>query len=103
MAKQSADLRTFHVMNLRTVLFRRNLNKIETRDDVLTTLIHLGYFSYDSTRRTARIPNLETRNNFLTQINSEKTKEHSCKYRKDTSRQINQICAFVCSKEKNDF
>ena len=51
----------------------------ENRDDVLTTLIHLGYLSYDSTRRTARIPNLETRNNFLTQIDSEKTKEHSCK------------------------
>ena len=60
-------------------MYENDLNKIETRDDVLTTLIHLGYLSYDSTRRTARIPNLETRNNFLTQIDSEKTKEHSCK------------------------
>lgn len=46
---------------------------------------------------------IEIHNNILAQINSEKTKEHSCKYRKDTGRQINQICAFVCIKEKNDF
>ena len=46
-------------------MYENNLNKIETRDDVLTTLIHLGYLSYDSCRRTARIPNIEIRNNFL--------------------------------------
>ena len=45
--------------------FENDLNKIDTRDDVLTTLIHLGYLSYDAVRRTARIPNLEIRENFL--------------------------------------
>ncbi|MDO5133390.1 MAG: AAA family ATPase [Eubacteriales bacterium] len=45
--------------------FENDLNKISTRDDVLTTLIHLGYLSYNAVRRTVRIPNLEIRNNFL--------------------------------------
>ena len=41
--------------------FENSLNKIETKDDVLTYLIHLGYINYDSTTGLCRIPNKEIR------------------------------------------
>ena len=39
--------------------FKNDLTKINTRDDVLTVLIHLGYLSYDRVRKECYIPNLE--------------------------------------------
>ena len=39
--------------------FLNSLDKIETRDEILTYLIHLGYLSYDAQNRTGTIPNLE--------------------------------------------
>ncbi len=39
--------------------FLNSLDKIETRDEILTYLIHLGYLSYDAQNRTCTIPNLE--------------------------------------------
>ncbi len=48
--------------------FENNLNQINSRDDVLTVLVHLGYLAYDEMKRIVRIPNLEIRQNFLRAI-----------------------------------
>lgn len=39
--------------------FRNDMRNFETKDDVLTLLIHLGYLAYDSVRTEAFIPNKE--------------------------------------------
>ena len=39
--------------------FQNDMSIIQSRDDVLTVLIHLGYLSYDRVRRECFIPNLE--------------------------------------------
>ncbi len=39
--------------------FRNDLSQIESRDDVLTVLIHLGYLSYDRVNQECYIPNKE--------------------------------------------
>ena len=39
--------------------FNNDLAEIHSRDDVLTVLIHLGYLSYDRSRKECFIPNLE--------------------------------------------
>ena len=41
--------------------FENSLNKINTKDDVLTYLIHLGYLNYDPDTQLCRIPNKEIR------------------------------------------
>lgn len=39
--------------------FANDMSTFNSRDDVLTLLIHLGYLSYDSSAKMARIPNKE--------------------------------------------
>ena len=39
--------------------FKNDISQVLSRDDVLTVLIHLGYLSYDRTKRQCHIPNLE--------------------------------------------
>lgn len=39
--------------------FKNDLSLIQTRDDVLTVLIHLGYLSYDRVKKQCFVPNLE--------------------------------------------
>ena len=39
--------------------FKNDLSQVNSRDDVLTVLIHLGYLSYNRVDRTCHIPNLE--------------------------------------------
>ena len=39
--------------------FQNDLSVINSRDDALTALIHLGYLGYDNKRRKAFIPNFE--------------------------------------------
>ena len=39
--------------------FTNSLDKINTKDDVCTFLIHLGYLNYDKTKKLCRIPNRE--------------------------------------------
>ena len=39
--------------------FKNDLTAINSRDDVLTVLIHLGYLSYDRRTKECYIPNLE--------------------------------------------
>lgn len=44
--------------------FENDMTKINSRDDVLTILIHLGYLGYDSGKEEAYIPNEEVRKAF---------------------------------------
>jgi hypothetical protein len=44
-----------------TLDFENDLTSIDSRDAVLTVLIHLGYLSYDSIKQEAHIPNEEVR------------------------------------------
>ena len=45
------------IVNTRS--FKNDMRTFETKDDVLTLLIHLGYLAYDSEKREAFIPNKE--------------------------------------------
>lgn len=44
--------------------FENDMTKINSRDDVLTILIHLGYLGYDAEKEEAYIPNEEVRKAF---------------------------------------
>ena len=44
--------------------FRNDMKSIETSDDVLTLLVHLGYLSYDIETQCVRIPNTEVSTEF---------------------------------------
>ena len=44
--------------------FRNDMKNIETSDDVLTLLAHLGYLSYNPDTQTVRIPNTEVSSEF---------------------------------------
>jgi len=54
-----------------TASFQNDLNVVRSKDDVLTSLIHLGYLSYDRDNRTCRIPNREVATEFKSAIVSE--------------------------------
>ncbi|MBQ3657691.1 MAG: AAA family ATPase [Bacteroidales bacterium] len=45
--------------NIEPASFRNDMKNIETSDDVLTLLVHLGYLSYDPETQLVKIPNTE--------------------------------------------
>ena len=51
-------------VNVRVSSFRNDMKNIETSDDVLTLLAHLGYLSYNSETKSVRIPNTEVADEF---------------------------------------
>ncbi|MCD7982242.1 MAG: AAA family ATPase [Clostridiales bacterium] len=48
--------------------FQNDLTSLESRDDVLTLLIHLGYLAYDEVESEVYIPNLEVSEAFKTAV-----------------------------------
>ena len=50
--------------------FRNDLTSLESRDDVLTLLVHLGYLTYDGESEEVSIPNLEIRQEFERAVKS---------------------------------
>ena len=48
-------------VRVKTTSYQNDMVTFRNKDDVLTALIHLGYFSYDSAHGTAFIPNEEIR------------------------------------------
>ena len=48
--------------------FRNTMDCFETKDDVFTYLIHLGYLSYNSEEKTCNIPNEEVRQEWIKSI-----------------------------------
>ena len=57
--------------SVETASFQNDLNVVRSKDDVFTSLIHLGYLSYDRDSRTCRIPNREVATEFKNAIVSE--------------------------------
>lgn len=45
--------------------FQNDMKTFETKDDVLTLLVHLGYLTYDIATQSVCIPNLEVRGEFI--------------------------------------
>lgn len=54
--------------------FQNDISVIQSRDDVFTLLVHLGYLAYDRQAKAVRIPNEEIRQEFITAI--EDSKKH---------------------------
>ena len=49
---------------IKTKKFQNDLVSFRTADDVLTLLVHFGYFTYDSAKQTIRVPNYEIQEEF---------------------------------------
>ena len=48
-------------VKINTATFKNDIMNIQSRDDVLTYMVHLGYLGYDQTRKMAFVPNEEIR------------------------------------------
>ena len=53
---------------VQTTSFQNDMTTFETKDDVLTLLIHLGYLGYNSSDQTCYIPNKEVTSSFVASI-----------------------------------
>jgi hypothetical protein len=51
-----------------TSLFQNNISSFQSKDDVLTLLVHLGYLGYNSENKSVYIPNKEVKDEFVTAI-----------------------------------
>jgi len=51
-------------VGVNTLSFRNDMRNFETKDDILTLLIHLGYLGYDAETKEAFIPNKEIMGEF---------------------------------------
>ena len=51
--------------------FAKDIHEVNSRDGVLTLLIHLGYLSYDENKGVVRIPNFEVQQEFERTIRDE--------------------------------
>ncbi len=60
---------------IHTERFQNDMTTFESRDDVLTLLVHLGYLSYDSESSEVYIPNTEIRGEFRNAVIGEHWKE----------------------------
>ena len=52
-------------VKVRTKSYQNDMVTFKNKDDVMTSLIHLGYLAYDQKKQTAFIPNEEIRREFL--------------------------------------
>jgi hypothetical protein len=55
--------------------FQNDMTSIQSKDDVLTLLIHLGYLAYDADHEEVYIPNEEVRREFIRAVKAGKHKE----------------------------
>lgn len=55
-------------MPVDTATFQNDMTSVQSRDDVLSLLIHLGYLAYDANTGKARIPNEEIRREFISTV-----------------------------------
>jgi hypothetical protein len=58
-----------------TITFQNDMTNIQSKDDVLTLLVHLGYLAYDADAKKVYIPNEEIRQEFITAVEMGKHKE----------------------------
>ena len=62
-------------IKVNTTAFKNDTVNIQSKDDVLTYLIHLGYLGYDQNRRTAFVPNEEIRQELTNAVKNRKWNE----------------------------
>ena len=62
-------------IKVNTAAFKNDTVNIQSKDDVLTYLIHLGYLGYNQNRRTVFVPNEEIRQELTTAVESRKWNE----------------------------
>jgi hypothetical protein len=55
--------------------FQNDMRNIESKDDVLTLMVHLGYLAYDSNEKSVFIPNEEVREEFVLAVTKGKHTE----------------------------
>lgn len=53
---------------INTGTFSNDMTTFQTRDDVLTLLVHLGYLTYDSRTETVTIPNKEVSMEYINAV-----------------------------------
>ena len=70
----AADLLADKRVAVETAYFQNDTVSFESKDDVLTMMIHYGYLSYDAESSTVTIPNEEIRNEFAGAIKRVKNK-----------------------------
>jgi hypothetical protein len=61
--------------HVNTIAFQNDMTSIQSRDDVFTLLIHLGYLAYDADKKSVYIPNEEIRQEFIVAVENGKHKE----------------------------
>ena len=64
-------------VKVNTTTFKNDTVSFTSRDDVITYMIHLGYFGYDQEKKTAFVPNEEIRQELSIAIESKKWSELS--------------------------
>ena len=57
-------------VKVNTATFKNDTVNIQSKDDVLTYMIHLGYLGYDQNRKTAFVPNEEIRQELTLAVES---------------------------------
>lgn len=62
-------------VKVKTKTYQNDMVTFKNKDDVMTSLIHLGYLAYDQKNQTAFIPNEEIRSEFLDVIEENKWSE----------------------------
>ncbi len=66
--KDISDMISGKAVPVEVLEFRNTMDNINTKDNVFTYLIHLGYLSYDRKNKTCRIPNEEVRMEWVSAI-----------------------------------
>lgn len=61
---------------MNTSQFQNDFGRFQTKDDVLTLLVHLGYLTYDSVREAVYVPNEEVRAEFRNFLSNDQFSEH---------------------------
>lgn len=62
-------------VKVNTATFKNDTTSIQSKDDVLTYMIHLGYLGYDQNTKTAFVPNEEIRQELTNAVESKKWNE----------------------------
>lgn len=62
-------------VKVNTTTFKNDIRNIQSKDDVLTYMIHLGYLGYDQAGKTAFVPNEEIRQELSNAVESKRWNE----------------------------
>ena len=69
------DMLGGHRYRIDTGTFQNDMTSLESKDDVFTLLVHLGYLAYDNDTKEVFIPNEEVREEFIRAVKHGKRKE----------------------------